>query len=44
MAKEVTELLEVEEPTVVVDTGYYNGIQITKDNEFRKEKFTYNKE
>ena len=56
--------IEKEEPTVLADTGYYNGIEIknciddkmkvyikkarannsTKDNEFRKEKFTYDKE
>ena len=56
--------IEKEEPTVLADTGYYNGIEIknciddkmkvyikkarannsTKNNEFRKEKFTYDKE
>ena len=64
MAKGATDLLEVEEPTVVADTGYYNGTEIkncidnkmkvyikkarannsTKNNDFRKEKFTYDKE
>lgn len=64
MAKDATELLDVETPTVIADTGYYNGAEIknciddgmnvlikkakannsTKDNEFRKEKFSYNKE
>lgn len=28
MAKGATDLLEVEEPTVVADTGYYNGTEI----------------
>lgn len=61
MAKDATELLNIEECTVVADTGYYNGTEIknciddgmtvlikkakannsTKDNEFRKGKFTY---
>ena len=56
--------IEKEEPTVLADTGHYNGIEIknciddkmkvyikkarannsTKNNEFRKEKFTYDKE
>lgn len=64
MAKNATELLDVENPTVIADTGYYNGTEIknciddgmnviikkakannsTKDNEFRKEKFLYDKE
>ena len=64
MAKEATELLNVEETTVIADTGYYNGTEIknciddgmnvyikkarannrTKDDEFRKEKFTYDKD
>lgn len=64
MAKNATDLLEVENSTILADTGYYNGTEIksciddgmkvyikkarannsTKDNEFRKEKFTYDKE
>lgn len=64
MVKDATDLLEVENSTVLSDTGYYNGTEIksciddgmnvfikkarannsTKDNEFRKEKFTYDKE
>lgn len=64
MAKDASELLDVESPTVIADTGYYNGTDIkncvddgmsvyikkakannkTKDNEFRKEKFTYDTE
>lgn len=64
MAKDAAELLDVENPTVIADTGYYNGTEIknciddgmnvfikkakannsTKDNEFRKEKFLYDKE
>ena len=64
MAKDAAELLEVKTPTVLADTGYYNGTEIknciddgmsvfikkarannsTKDNEFRKEKFSYNGE
>lgn len=64
MAKDATELLNIEECTVVADTGYYNGTEIknciddgmtvlikkakannsTKDNEFRKGKFTYDPE
>ena len=64
MTKDATELLDVENPTVIADTGYYNGTEIknciddgmnvfikkakvnniTKDNEFRKEKFLYDKE
>lgn len=64
MAKDAADLLEVENPEVLADTGYYNGTEIknciddgmkvyikkarannsTKDNEFRKEKFIYEKE
>lgn len=64
MAKDAADLLDVENPEVLADTGYYNGTEIknciddgmkvyikkarannsTKDNEFRKEKFVYNKE
>lgn len=64
MAKDAADLLDVENPEVLVDTGYYNGTEIkncvddgmkvyikkarannsTKDNEFRKEKFMYDKE
>jgi len=64
MAKDATDLLNIENSTVIADTGYYNGTEIknciddgmkvfikkarannsTKDNEFRKEKFLYNKE
>lgn len=64
MAKDAANLLNVENPTVIADTGYYNGTEIknciddgmkvyikkaranntTKDNEFRKEKFRYDKE
>ena len=64
MAKDAVELLAVSSPTVIADTGYYNGTEIknclddgmtvyikkakannkTKDNKFRKEKFTYNTE
>ncbi|MBO5484747.1 MAG: IS1182 family transposase [Lachnospiraceae bacterium] len=64
MAKDATNLLNIENSTVIADTGYYNGTEIknciddgmkvyikkakannsTKDNEFRKEKFLYNKE
>ena len=63
MAKDATELLDVETHTVVADTGYYNATEIknciddgmsvyikkarannsTKDNEFRKENFLYDK-
>lgn len=63
MAKDAVELLDVERPIVIADTGYYNGTEIknciddgmsvyikkakannsTKDNEFRKEKFSYDK-
>lgn len=63
MAKTTVELLDVENPTVIADTGYYNGTEIknciddgmsvyikkakannsTKDNEYRKEKFSYDK-
>lgn len=63
MAKDAVELLDVGNPTVIADTGYYNGTEIkncidngmsvyikkakannsTKDNEFRKEKFSYDK-
>lgn len=64
MAKDSADLLEVENSTVIADTGYYNGIEIkkciddgmnvfikkakannsTKDNQFRKEKFIYDKD
>ena len=64
MAKDATDLLNMENSTIIADTGYYNGTEIknciddgmkvyikkarannsTKDNEFRKEKFLYNKE
>lgn len=64
MAKDSVVLLEVENSTVIADTGYYNGTEIkkcideginvfikkaksnnsTKDNEFRKEKFSYDKD
>ena len=64
MAKDVTDLLESENSTILADTGYYNGTEIkkcidagmkvyikkarannsTKDDEFRKEKFLYDKE
>lgn len=64
MAKNASEILEIESFTVIADTGYYNGAEIknciddgmnvyikkakannaTKDNEFRKEKFTYDRE
>lgn len=64
MAKNAKELLDIEECTVIADTGYYNATEIknciddgmtvyikkskannsTKNNEFRKEKFTYNSE
>lgn len=64
MAKDAADLLNVENPTVIADTGYYNGTEIknciddgmkvyikkaranntTKNNEFRKEKFLYDKE
>lgn len=64
MAKDAAELLDIKTPTIVADTGYYNGTEIksciddgmsvlikrakennsTKDNEFRKEKFSYDKE
>mgnify|MGYP003294704846 CR=1 FL=1 len=63
MAKDATDLLDVKNPKVLADTGYYNGTEIknciddgikvyikkakannsTKDNEFRKEKFLYDK-
>jgi len=63
MAKDATDLLEIEDITLLVDTGYYKGTEIkdciddglkgymkkakvnksTKDNEFRKEKFSYDK-
>lgn len=61
MTKDATDLQDVEFPTVIADTGYYNGTEIisciddemnvfikkannsTKDNEFRKEKFSYDK-
>lgn len=55
--------MDAENPTVIADTGYYNGTEIkncfdngmsvyikkakannsTKDNEYRKEKFSYDK-
>lgn len=64
MAKDAIELLKIDGPTVIADTGYYNGTDIkncidddmtvyikkakannkTKNNEFRKEKFTYKAE
>lgn len=64
MAKDAADLLDVKNPEVLADTGYYNGTEIkncvddgmkvyikkarannsTKDNEFRKEKFMYDKE
>lgn len=64
MAKNAKKLLDIEECTVIADTGYYNAAEIknciddgmtvyikkskannsTKNNEFRKEKFTYNSE
>ena len=64
MAKDAINLLEVESPVVLADTGYYNGTEIknciddgmkvyikkarannsTKNNEFRKERFSYDKE
>ncbi len=64
MAKDAIDLLDVENPEVLADTGYYNGTEIkncidagmkvyikkarannaTKDNEFRKEKFSYDKD
>ncbi len=64
MAKDAAHLLGAKTPTVLADTGYYNGTEIksciddgmsvfikkarannsTKDNEFRKEKFSYNRE
>lgn len=64
MAKDATDLLNMDNSTVIADTGYYNGTEIknciddgmkvyikkarannsTKDNEFRKEKFLYDKE
>ena len=28
MAKDASELLDVESPTVIADTGYYNGTEI----------------
>ena len=30
MAKDEVELLDIEAPTVVADTGYYNGTEINK--------------
>ncbi|WP_333595545.1 IS1182 family transposase [Anaerospora hongkongensis] len=64
MAKNASEILEIESFTVIADTGCCNGAEIknciddgmnvyikkakannaTKDNEFRKEKFTYDRE
>ena len=64
MAKDAVELLDVANPTIIADTGYYNGTEIksciddgmnvyikkakannsTRENEFRKEKFSYDKE
>lgn len=64
MAKDAADLLDVKNPEVLADTGYYNGTEIknciddgmkvyiknarannsTKDNEFRKKKFMYDKE
>ena len=64
MAKDASDLLGIENSTVLADTGYYNGVEIkrcmddgmkvyikkarannaTKNNEFRKEKFVYDKE
>lgn len=63
MAKDAVELLDVANPTIIADTGYYNGTEIkrciddgmnvyikktkannsTRENEFRKEKFSYDK-
>lgn len=64
MAKDAVELLDVVNPIIIADTGYYNGTEIksciddgmnvyikkakannsTRENEFRKEKFSYDKE
>ena len=30
MAKDAAELLDIENPTVIADTGYYNGTEIKK--------------
>lgn len=63
MAKDAAGLLDIDTPTVIADTGYYNGTEIkkciddamsvlikkakanngTKNDEFRKEKFLYDK-